>query len=302
MSITLAQLEQETGRRCGPFYIQLADRQVPSTATFGYVNMPELRSNVDQDLVTNMWLLRRGKTYDGGTVDMDIFDRQRTVSTYDPEPGRIFPDRPWQTICAAGEIIEFQHLDPAQQLRPAVLAGLRRCFLPDTVQAQPTAGYGGTDLTEQFPWLTEAWQVQRVRYGWLSPYGDAPWDTYTSMGHLVLTGTYGSALPMAVWVDAWRPAWSLVNGVDSDGPTEDDDVLEVDLDYAASAAHIEAWHLSPARMFQAAAGSTQATQTMAAQEFTRQAAIHGPSRPTDYGFQTVVRVAGGGGGWVNGPW
>lgn len=310
MSITLAQLEQEAARRLGPYYSYFSDRQVPNTATFDFCNVPELRTNIDQDSVTNLWILRRGIDWQGNPVTLDVVDRQRQVTSYDTGPGRIFADRPWGTIVAPGEVLEFHHLDPQQQLRVAVQAGLRRCFLPDTVLAQPLLVmpvtspplYAGLDLTAQFPWLTEPWQVARVRYGWLGPYGDAPWDTYSSGGHLILTGSYGAYIPSSAWIDAWRPAWSWVNGAESDGPTDDDDVLDVDLDYAASAAHIEAWHLFPARLQAAAAGNTQATREQAAQEFTRQATLLGPSRPREIGFRSVVRIGVAGRGWVNGPW
>jgi hypothetical protein len=108
---------------------------------------------------------------------------------------------------------------------------------------------------------------------------------------------------MAVWVDAWRPAWSWVNGAESiTGPTADADVLEVDLDYAASAGHIEAWHLFPSRLQAAAAGNLQATRDQAAAEFSRLANVYGPQRSRDVGFQNIVRLGVAGGSWVNGPW
>ena len=228
---------------------------MPNTAQFTYAFYPELRSEIDLDSVTNLWLLRRGLDWQGNPVVMDVVDPWRLVASYDPESGRVFPDRPWGTIPVAGEVTEFHHLNPDQELRAAVMAGLRRCFLPDTVLVQPTAPFGGIDLTLQLPWLTDAWQVQRVRYGWLGPYGDAPFDTYKTAGHLILSGTHGTALPTAVWVDAWRPAWSWVNNAESvGGPIADTDILEVDLDYAAAAGHIEAWHHFPARLQAAAAG------------------------------------------------
>lgn len=305
MSITLAELEQETARRVGPYSRFFSDRQMPATAGFDYVNIPELQTNADLDLVTNLWMLRRGQCYGepDEIVAMDPLDRQRTVATYEAQMGRVYPDRPWSTIPEPGEYFEFHHLNPEQELRVAVLAGLRRCFLPDTVQAEPTQQWGGIDLTLQFAWLTEGWQIQRVRYGWVSPYHDAPWDTYTSGGHLILTGTHGMMLPLAVWVDAWRPAWSWVNGAEStSGPTDDFDILDVDLDYAAAAAHIEAWHHFPARLQTAAAGGMQATQAIAAQEFSRLANSFGPQRSREVGFQSVVGIGGHGRSWINGPW
>ena len=108
---------------------------------------------------------------------------------------------------------------------------------------------------------------------------------------------------MAVWVDAWRPAWSWVNGAESaSGPVLDTDTLEVDLDYAAAAGHIEAWHHFPARMQSAAAGGLQATMPQAAQEFSRLANLFGPQRSARVGFSGVFRMGVAGGGWVNGPW
>jgi len=301
VTVTLEQIEQEVARRIGPYWRYFTDRQLPNTAEFTFAAFPELRSSIDLDLVTNLWVLRRGECYDGNTVTLDPVDRQRTVDVYDVEQGRVVPDRPWGSIPEPGEWMEFHHLNPGQELRPAVLAGLRRCVLPDTVHVQPTQLWGGLDLTVQFPWLTDPWQIARVRYGWMSPYGEAPYDTYTSAGHLILTGTYGMALPMAVWVDAWRPAWSWINAAEStSGPTEDTDVLEVDLDYAASAGHIEAWHLFPDRLQSAAAGNLQATQAQAAAEFSRLANVFGPQRNTSIGFQTMVRLSGGRHAWING--
>jgi hypothetical protein len=302
--ITLAQLEQEVGRRVGPYWRFFTDRQLPNTAQFTFANLPELRSSIDADLVTNLWLLRRGECFGepDEVVDMDPVDRQRSVDVYDAEQGRVFPDRPWGTIPEPGEWMEFHHLDPAQELRPAVLAGLARCFFEDLVQAEPNAQYGGIDLTAQFAWLTEKWQVTNVQYGWWAPYQDAPFECVMQRGHVWLMGTTGWWAPVSCWVSAWRPVTSWVNGVDSTGgPLADADELEVDLAYAAAAGHIEAWHLFPARMQQAAAGGVQATQPMAAQEFSRQALVHGPKRALDIGFGTVVSASSHwrGHGWVN---
>src|SRR5215471_12117179 len=115
MTVTLAQIEQETARRVGPYWRYFTDRQMPNTAQFTFVNVPELRTNIDSDLVTNLWMLRRGETFDGGTlVTMDPEDRQRSVDVYDAQQGRVFPDRPWSVIPDAGEYFEFHHLSPDQ--------------------------------------------------------------------------------------------------------------------------------------------------------------------------------------------
>lgn len=287
--ITLAQIEQEVARRCGPYWRFFTDRQIPNTATFDFANVPELRTNADLDMVTNLYLLRRGECYDPSTVvTMDVVDRQRTVSTYEPTQGRVYPDRPWGTIPLAGEYFEFHHLNPAQELRTAVLAGLRRCFLPETIMLGSSGGYSGVDLTATLPWITSQDQVVNVQYGWYAPYGDYPYSTLMSNGHVILPS--GGFTVNGLWLTVLRPAWSLVNGLDSaTGPTLDTDGLSVDLDYAAAAGHIEAWHLFPARLQAAAAGGLQATQPMAAAEFTRQSLIWGPSdQKRSLGFSDVV--------------
>lgn len=305
MTITLAQLEQEAARRCGPYRRYFTDRQVPTTATFDYCYFPTLKSSVDTDGPTNLWLLRRGIDTQGNAVVIDVVDRQRLISIWDPTSGQVRNDRPWGTPCVPGEYVEFHHLDPDQELRQAVLAGLRRCFFSDTLTVQPDAAWYGIDLTAQLPWLTAPWQLDRVQYGWVAPCGDAPFGTMMQGGHVILTGTSGQYVPASLggmWVTAWRPHASWVNDADSlTGPVADTDTLAVDLDYAASAAHIEGWHLFPDRLQAAAAGGLQATQQMAAAEFTRQAAIWGPQRRRRFGFDSVFSLARGN-TWVNGPY
>lgn len=279
--VSLAEIERATARRVGPYFQAPADRQAPSTAHFEYVLVPSLRSTVEQDLVTNLWLLRRD-----ASVLPD--DRQRLVANYDPERGQVTVDRPWSVIPAPGEVLEFHHLNPELELREAVRAGLRRTFFADTIQALLTSQYGDVDLTAQAAWLTAPSQVLRTQYGWGKPQGDAPFEATMLQGHVMLSGTHGSYAPANTWVTALRPHWSWVNGADSDtGPLDDDDELAVDLDYAASAGHIEAWHLFPHRLQAAAAGNLQATQKMAAEEFTRQSMIWGPSQDRRFGFSEV---------------
>ena len=307
MTITLAQLEAETARRVGPYVETFSDRQVPSTAASTFAFFPELRSTIDLDSVTNLWALRRGQCWDPTTGlfdeidDIPLADRQRLVAEYDPARGQVFVDRPWGTsLPEAGEWFEFHHLNPSMELRRAVQAGLRRCFIQDQLQVAPTSQYGAIDLTAQCPWLTDGQQVQRVQYGWATAVADAPFDTVTSGGHVYLTGTTGPYAPVTLWLTAMRPAWSWVNGADSTGPTDDWDELEVDLDYAAAAGHIEAWHLFPARLQAAAAGGIQATQEMAAREFTRQSLIHFPVRQTQVAFKEVTGLSSvGPPSWVN---
>jgi hypothetical protein len=301
MSVTLAQIQQAVARRCGPYRQVFNDRQDPGTATFDSAFCPLLRSNIELDQVTNLHLLRRGEVMDGGLVNVDITDRDRLVSNYTAAEGRVDVDRSWGNAPIPGEIFEFHHLAPDDELGEAVIAGLRRCYFEDSLYAQPNAQYGGIDLTALAPWIIEPWQVSRVQYGWLNPSTDAPFEATRQAGHVWLQGTSGYFSPIAVWVSYWRPAASWINGTDStDGPTSDWDAFDVDLDYAAAAGHIEAWHLFPSRLAAAAAGGLQASQQMAAQEFTRQALIHGPQRSQSVGFSSLFSGSGTWGKtWVN---
>lgn len=290
---TLEQIEQEVARRTGPYFQAYQDPTPPTTSTPGAAVMPILKSSALLGGPENLWLLRRGHfTNPGGPPIGDVVvpdvDRQRLVHVYDPGAGRVIVERNWQSVMQPGEVAEFTHLDPTQELRPAVLAGLRRCFFDDTVESYVSNAEGDIDLTAQHAWITHPRQVLRVRHGWWKPYVDAPFEAQLFQGHVLLSGTSGSAMPSAVWVTALRPHNTWVNGAESSNPTQDSDELIVDLDYAAAAGHIEAWHLFPSRMLMAAATGLQATREQAAEEFTRQSMIWGPSDLPSWGFRTVV--------------
>jgi hypothetical protein len=277
--ITLAQVEMEVARRTGPFWQAAQDSGVPTSSTTTSAIMPTLQSNAILGGPENLWLLRRQAA--------DPVDRIRMVQAFDSAAGRVLVDRNWRNPMEPGELAEFTHLHPTQQLRAAVLAGLRRCFFEDRgpVYTNTTAGM---DLTATLPWLVDAGQVLSARSGWQGSGPEYPLDVITQAGHVILIG---GSVPEGSWLSALRPHWSWVNGTDSTtGPTDDDDTLDVDLDYAAAAGHIEAWHLFPTQVFAAAAGNLQATQEMAAREFTRQAMIHGPRPSKSIGFRNVMRL------------
>jgi hypothetical protein len=283
--ITYAELEQEVARRTGPFFQAAQDSGSPTSSTTTAAYMPSLKSNALLGGPENLFLLRRGILANGDPVAVgqyDPADRIRMVQTFDSSAGRVVVDANWRNPMAPSELADFTHLHPDQELRRAVLAGLRRCFWPDTFGATVTSGYGDMDLTAQQPWITSRNQVIRVQYGWFRPWGEAPFDTMVQEGHVMLTGAWGAYAPCSVWVTALHPY--------STGEVlADDDTLDVDLDYATSAGHIEAWHLFPSRMFAAAAGNLQASQVMAAAEFTRQALLWGPTTSRRrIGFATVV--------------
>jgi hypothetical protein len=195
---------------------------------------------------------------------------------------------------------EFHHLDPEQELRPAVLSGLRRCAFEDRFAMGPGFIFEA-DLTAALPWLIELRQITRVQIG-LFPNNfttprDIPYEVFGEGGHVCLrlsTG-WGGGQWGSILVTVRRPHYTWVNGGDTPGgPTQDTDILNVDLDYAASAGHIEAWHQSPAKLQAAAAGGLQATQAMAAYEFSRQTTIHYPPRHDRYAFSELFGLSAGG--------
>jgi hypothetical protein len=253
--------------------------------------MPTLRSSAVLGGPENLWLLRRGVLADGTSTAYNPQDRTRMVQSFDASAGRVVIDRNWYAPMVPNELADFTHLHPEQELRQSVLAGLRRCFVEDLIAATLTSAYGDIDVTYQAPWVTNPNQITRVQYGWYKPYADAPFEATVQQGHVMLRGTSGNTAPANVWVTAMRPVWSWVNGAESTtGPTSDDDELDVDLDYAASAGHIEAWHHFPSHMYAAAAGNLQASQAMAAAEFTRQSLIWGPAPVRRIGFSEVVSL------------
>jgi len=295
--ISVMRLEQEVARRTGPFFQAAQDAGVPTSSTTIAAYMPTLKTSALLGGPENLWLLRRGFTNESPPQPLppevhDQSDRVRMVLSFDPDAGRVVVDRNWRYPMQPNELADFTHLHPEQELRIAVRAGLRRCFLEDMFAAVLTSAYGDIDLTYQQPWLTNPNQVTRVQYGWYKPIADAPFEATMQSGHVMLRNTSGSYAPANVWVTWLRPAGTLLNGEDYDPDKVyyDDDELSVDLDYAASAAHIEAWHLFPSHMFAAAAGNLQATQEMAAREFTRQSLIWGPSAVQRIGFSEVVSL------------
>lgn len=292
MSITLAQIERETARKVGPFYVMPTDRQIPTTSGLDRAFVPALRSTVEQDLVTNLFVLRRGVDFQGAPVLVSLPDRQRTVANYDPERGMVEVDRPWALLPAPGEILEFHHLDPSQELRPAVLAGLRRTFFEDRYSLGGGYIYEA-DLTAALPWLTNPRAVWGLELAPLGHIGGTPKQiphvAFGQAGHVIVRVQTGpSPFVGGVHVVVAHSHFNFVNGADSlTGPTEDNDLLEVDLDYATAAAHIEAWHNVPAKLQAAAAGNLQASQKDAALEFSRQSRIHAPRRPDNMQLQSL---------------
>lgn len=294
--ITLAQLEQEVARRTGPFFQAAQDASVPTTSTTIAAYMPTLKTSALLGGPENLWLVRRGILADGTPVTpglYDFHDRTRMVQSFDSAAGRVVVDRNWRNPMQPNELADFVHLHPDQELRPSVLAGLRRCYFQDRgrIGSEFITTDGDIDLTAQLPWLTSSAQVLRVQCGFPGAYYDVAYEVVSQAGHVLLGSGIGYVSPGALWLTALRPHISWVNDTDStDWPSHDNDTLDCDLDYAAAAGHIEAWHMWPSHMFAAGAGNLQATQQMAAQEFTRQSLIWMPDVPAQLRFTQTFDI------------
>jgi hypothetical protein len=285
---SLAQIEAELARRVGPFQILTTDPTSPTISTPSYAAVPSLQSLIDQDLVTNLYLLRRGVLSDGVTPTpqpIATYDRLRTVYSVDSGTGRVEPDRAWQTSCWPSEQLEVHHLHPDLELLPAIQAGLRRCFFEGRVQ-MPPGYYYEFDVTASLPYVTDQQQIRRVQVGpwpsgwpgwWRGPL-ELPFATFGDGAHVWLRisgSVYWGPFWGGVLLTLHRNHFGFVNGADQlTGPVLDTDVLSCDLDWAVSAAHAEAWLRFPARLQAAAATGLQATQQMAAAEFQRQGYLH----------------------------
>lgn len=274
MSVTLAQIEQEVARRCGPFRIAVA-----TSGTQANVVSNELASAIDQGGYENLYLLRRGVDNTGAAiVGFAAGDRLRGVSTTDISTGTLTVDRAWTNAPVANEQFELHHLDPTNELRPAVLAGLKRCFYIDRLTVALTGAAAERDLTTLLPSLVERSQIYEVE--WIYPNGlwtprAVMWfRTFTLGGHVWL-GSYPDPYPNTLLVTIRLTNYSQVNGAyAAGGPTLDADTMDVVLEYAAAAGHIEAWRLFPHRLKPVADLGLQMPQQAVATEFSRQAATH----------------------------
>lgn len=280
-------LEVELARRVGPFQYLTADPQTPTTATASFVIIPSLQSSIDQDLITNLYLLRRGIRADGTPTPAPIpaYDRVRSVYSVDAGSGRLLPDRAWQVTPYPNEQFEVHHLHPDQEEFPAIQAGLRRCFFEDRVQLPP-GYYYEFDVTDALPYVTDVAQIRRAQVGpwpsgwpgwWRGPL-ELPFAAYGQGSHIWLRisgSVYWGPFWGGVLLTLHRNHFSFVNGLDSvSGPVADTDVLSCDLDWAVSAAHVEAWSRSGARMQAASAGGLQSTAQQAAAELQHQGYLH----------------------------
>lgn len=323
-AVTLREIEQEVARRVGPFLLHYGSAMtsgspplpVSTPTTIGIMGM---RSSIDLGGMEDRYVLRRGRMRDGTrlpytdavtSMPFSPDDRVRLIRNYSPGQGVIEVDRRYTYPVYEHEELEIHHLDPDQELRPAVLRGLRRCWLVhllkvDTVTSTP---FGVFDLTERAPWLTGRDQVYDVTFN-----GGAPmvnWRVNSHAGRLILR--IGEWSPGSVYVvnrrraatlvrpNPWPPSGTaegdvvlapLINGpivvggeeTDADGweyrrgtPSDDwsdEDEFAIPMDYGAAAGHIECWRSVRPRMALAAQTGMWADQKEAAAEFSRTATV-----------------------------
>jgi hypothetical protein len=233
VTVTLAQIEQEVASRAAVWedHVAAGGTANPATAV-----VADILSTADGGgTYPGQWLLRRSAT---------AADRQRRITSVDPATGTLTLERPYAAAPTAGEALEITPLDPARQLRRAVIAGLARCFFVDRVDVPVTAGRVEQDLSAALFWVTDVGQIRDVRnragaVGTVLP-ADLWSRTVSSSGGV---GVEVAAAPAGVYVvEALRPHATWVNGADApDGPSLDADVLSVPLEYAAAAGHVELW-------------------------------------------------------------
>lgn len=314
---SLREIEQEVARRVGPFALHTVHNYQPGepaqpVSTTTTVAIDAIRSSLDLGGMTDMYVLRRGRLADGTllpteapdeTRPFDLGDRIRLVRQYRPQEGVLEVDRAYAYPTHDGEEVELHHLEPQQELRPAVLAGLRRCYVVDRLQVDPVpqAITRVIDLTAVAPWLLSRDQVYLVAtsngaplVGWrVEGYGGG---LFLAMGEW----GFGQLGPAVVVNRRPAPAMTLpfLNGSNGSAfvpragnvnePWDDEDRFPVPLDYAAAAGHIEGWRNARPRLTAVAQIGMWADQKEAAAEFTRVSTVYfDPPR-----YESMLSVGG----------
>lgn len=262
--VTLAEIERETARRLGPFRVWGC-----ASGTANTVVVLAVKSAIDLGGYTGLYLLRRGVKTDGTAVPGFVADdRVRMVKEYDPGTGELTVDRNYATPVVADEQVEAMHLHPEQELRPAVIAGLWRCYLEDRVEVGLSGIGAERNLTAALPWLTKRGQVRAVHAiavgaGYL-PSTILNWLPYEAGGS-VWVALDPDPFPNQALVSVLRPVATRVNGLSAPGPPTPTDVatggsLLADTVYRAATAVESVDGVSPAspvaRVYTADDGTT----------------------------------------------
>lgn len=293
--VTLMELERLVARRIGPY------RRIScaGTSTVNAVIAARLRSSLALGDFEDQYVLRRALTFTDELVsNFAADDRIRLVTTYDPSAGSLSVDRAYTNAPISTEAIELHAIDPDEEMRPAVIDGLGRCFFWDTVSITVTgSGVYNINLTAAAPWITQANQVRGVALSYpsqlLPPRKMNWWQPYRDGKDLKLYTKGGAVGSVSVLV--LRPANSLVNGEMSlAGPNDDLDVLYIDRDYAAWAAVLELWKTIPEVLMPLSAQNMRPTRDAAATEFTKKSLTIVQQVPEtfqiDYGVSDLVQI------------
>ena len=307
-SVTLREIEQEVARRVGPFHLLMVQNYTlggpgqPSSTTTT-IAVDDLRSTIDLGGLEDMFVLRRGRLIDGtrlpgsdpfgNPLNFSRGDRVRRVRKYLPQDGVLEVDREYEYVPLDTEEVELHHLDPRQELRPAALAGLRRCWIVD-LHALPQAvmpPFSTFDLTQTAPWIGTRDQVYDVAFPGGAPMTNWRVEQYgggvaVRLGEWSPTNAYVvSRRPAATKVlpSPWPPPPPPVDPPETEwvyragSPNEDwsdEDRFAVPVDYAAAAGHIEGWRIVRPRLTLTAQTGMWADQKEAAAEFTRCATVY----------------------------
>lgn len=301
----LADLERRVARRVGPFrWLQTTSGNLTT------LTANRIKTSIPVGGYEDLFILRRGVLASGSIIaNFNADDRIRQVSAYDNVNGVLTNDRAWAIAPIAGEMFELHYLEPEDQLRYSVVEGLRRCFFTDAITVNFASGNAEQKLTSFMPWLTNPEWIKDVLWsysGALSGPSPVGWARPYVVGSDLYIRLHANPYPNATRFIVLRPVFSYVNGATSlVGPNHDEDVVNVDINYAIAAAHVEAWRNFPDMLMPAAVGGLHPSLPEVAKDFTLLSRTYGRYRgpgqmnsriqfATPFGTDTSVVVNAGG--------
>jgi hypothetical protein len=271
--VTLQEIEQAVARTVGPY----ARFKAITGSTVSRLAATRLKSAAPLGSYEDQFMLRRGRTYDTDAwlSIYDPTDRTRLVLTYDATLGYLSNDNQWVNApdAANGEAVEVMYLEPDQELRPAVLDGLARCFFWDTLTIQTTGGGANKlNVSAAAPWITSVRQIKTLGYNATSAlFAPTPltWFRPFQQGKDIWVWTDGMMAGNYI-MDVLRPVKTLVNNETSFvGPNDDLDILYVDKNYALWAGVLALWQTVPERIMPLIHEGLRPDQKAAAAQFTK---------------------------------
>lgn len=271
--ITLQEIEQAVARTVGPY----ARFKASTGSTVSRLASLRLKSSAPLGSYEDQFMLRRGRTYDTDAW-LSIYsplDRTRLVLSYDAALGFLSNDAQWTNApdSTNGEAVEVMYLEPDQELRPAVLDGLARCFFWDTLTIQATgSGMNKLNVSAAAPWITSTRQIKTVGYNATSAlFAPTPltWFRPFQQGKDIWVWTDGMMAGNYI-LDVLRPVRTLVNNETSFvGPNDDLDILYVAKEYAVWAGVLALWQNVPERIMPLTHEGLRPDQKAAAAQFTK---------------------------------